>query len=86
MARPETLVITHFDSVIAVYHRSSGITHFLAAPAPQILAALGECGLTRSGLLARLRAGHALEDPDSTLTARLHELVACGLVMRDGAS
>ncbi|WP_010164440.1 HPr-rel-A system PqqD family peptide chaperone [Sphingomonas sp. PAMC 26617] len=81
MARPETLDILHIDSFTALYHRASGITHLLAAPAPEILAALGEAGLTRAALLAKLRADYALEDADEhALGARLDELVATGLV------
>ncbi|MET3825813.1 MULTISPECIES: HPr-rel-A system PqqD family peptide chaperone [Sphingomonas] len=81
MARPETLSIVHLDSFSAVYHRASGITHLLAAPAPEILAALGEAGQTLPSLMARLGALYTLEDADAAaLEARLDELVACGLV------
>lgn len=81
MARPETLKIAHLDSFVAVFHRASGITHLLTAPAPEILAALGEAGLTRAALLARLSADYALGDGDeAALLARLDELVAAGLV------
>ncbi len=81
MARPETLRIVQLDSFVALYHRASGITHLLAAPAPEILAALGEAGLTRGALLARLAADYALDDADeAALLARLDELVATGLV------
>ena len=81
MARPETLKIVHLDSFAAVYHRASGITHLVTAPAPEILAALGEAGLTRAGLLLRLASDYALDDADdAALLARLDELVATGLV------
>ena len=81
MARPETLKIAHLDSFAAVYHRASGITHLLTAPAPEILATLGEAGLTRGALLERLATDYALGDADAdALLARLDELVATGLV------
>jgi len=81
MARPETLKIVHLDSFTAVYHRASGITHLVTAPAPEILATLGEAGLTRSALLARLATDYDLGDADAAaLLARLDELVATGLV------
>lgn len=81
MARAETLRIVHLDSFTAVYHRESGLTHLVTAPAPEILAALGEAGRTRGDLLARLAADYALHDADAgALAARLDELVACGLV------
>lgn len=81
MARPEALRIVHLDSFIAVFHRSSGLTHLLAAPAPEIMATLGEAGLTRVALAEKLVADFELEDlDDAALAERLDELVACGLV------
>jgi PqqD family protein of HPr-rel-A system len=81
MARPEALRVVHLDSFIAVYHRSSGLTHLLTAPAPEIMATLGEAGLTRAALGQRLAADFDLADLDeTTLAERLDELVACGLV------
>lgn len=81
MARPETLKIAHLDAFTAVFHRASGITHLLTAPAPEILATLGEAGMTRADLLARLSVDYALADADeAALLARLEELVATGLV------
>lgn len=81
MARAETLCIVHLDTFAAVYHRASGITHLITAPAPEILAALGEAGRTREALLERLALDYALADADAdALLARLDELVASGLV------
>ncbi|WP_404369944.1 HPr-rel-A system PqqD family peptide chaperone [Sphingomonas sp. MMS24-J45] len=83
MARPETLKIVHLDSFAAIYHRASGITHLVTSPAPEILATLGEAGLTRAALLVRLAAEYDLGDADdAALLARLDELVATGLVAR----
>jgi PqqD family protein of HPr-rel-A system len=81
MARAEALRIVHLDSFIAVYHRCSGLTHLLTAPAPEILATLGESGLTRAALGERLAADFDLLDLDeAALAERLDELVTCGLV------
>ncbi|MET3759985.1 HPr-rel-A system PqqD family peptide chaperone [Sphingomonas sp. UYEF23] len=83
MARAESLSIVHLDSFSAVYHRASGITHLITAPAPEILATLGEAGMTRAALLQRLARDYALGDADmDVLRERLDELVATGLVSR----
>ena len=81
MARPEDLRIVHLDSFMAVYHRSSGITHLITAPAPEILATLGEAGMTFTTLRETLTSEYELGDlDDAALSARLDELVAAGLV------
>ena len=81
MARPESLRIVHLDSFIAVYHRASGITHLITAPAPEILATLGEAGMNFATLTDRLARDYELGDTDEgALAARLDELVAAGLV------
>jgi PqqD family protein of HPr-rel-A system len=81
MARAEDVRVVHLDSFMAVYHRSSGITHLITAPAPEILAALGEAGRTFTALRQSLADAYELGDlDDSALTARLDELVAAGLV------
>ena len=40
-AAPETLRIVPLDALTLVYHRSSGITHIVDAPVPEILETLG---------------------------------------------
>ena len=81
MARPEDLRIAHLDSFMAVFHRSSGITHLITAPAPEILATLGEAGMTFISLRETLASEYELGDlDDAALAARLDELVAAGLV------
>ena len=65
----------------AVFHRSSGITHLLAEPAPEIVAALGRDWIGAADLLARLADRFDLVEADGAmLRARLDELVAAGLV------
>jgi PqqD family protein of HPr-rel-A system len=77
----DALLVAPLDEFTAVCHRASGITHLLTEPAPQILQALGERGLTLDALLARLAAEYDLADADrDALAARLDELVASGLV------
>jgi PqqD family protein of HPr-rel-A system len=72
------------EALTALYHRPSGMTHILAPPAPQILAALAG----RSGDAAEVleRMGDAFEveaeDPEAAIEARLGELEAAGLVRR----
>ncbi|MBA4042415.1 MAG: HPr-rel-A system PqqD family peptide chaperone [Sphingobium sp.] len=75
-----TLRVVAFDDLTLIYHRASGITHVLASPAPELLAALTE-PLTLAELRARLVAEFELADAaDGALQARLDELVAAGLV------
>ncbi len=77
----DALLIAPLDAFTAVFHRASGITHLLTEPAPQILAALGEDGLTLDALLAALSTEYDLADADrDALAARLDELVVSGLV------
>ncbi len=79
--RADALLVAPLDEFTAVFHRASGITHLLTEPAPQILEALGEGGLTLDALLARLSAEYDLADADrDALAARLDELVVSGLV------
>ncbi len=80
-AAPDTLRVEQLDVLTAVFHRASGITHLLAEPAPEIMAALAAEPLTVAALLARLGEAYALGDADErALAARLDELVAAGLV------
>ncbi|WP_380787302.1 HPr-rel-A system PqqD family peptide chaperone [Sphingomonas sp. R86521] len=77
----DAVLVAALDAFTAVFHRASGITHLLTEPAPQILAALGEGGLTLDDLLARLADTYDLADADrDALAARLDELVVAGLV------
>ena len=81
MARAEDVRVVHLDSFMAVYHHSSGITHLITAPAPEILATLGEAGMTFTALRGALARAYELGDLDDVaLTARLDELVSAGLV------
>ncbi len=82
-APPDALIVAPLDVLTAIYHRASGQTHLMAAPAPEILAALGTEEMTAGVLLDRLRADYDLVDADAAaLAARLDELVETGLVER----
>jgi PqqD family protein of HPr-rel-A system len=75
-----TLRIVPLDVLTLVYHRSSGITHVVDAPVPELLDTLGGRSLTLDETLTALAAAHDLIDPDrAALAARLDELVAAGL-------
>jgi len=74
------LISTDLAPFTALFDRRSGITHILASPAPEILAALTE-PMTIDMLLAVLAREYDLADPDpAALAVRLDELVASGLV------
>jgi PqqD family protein of HPr-rel-A system len=81
---PEAIKVVELDGLTALYHRPSGLTHILAPPAPQILAALaGQAGDTAE-IVARIAADFELEaeDTETAIDARLAELEAAGLVRR----
>ena len=82
-ADPATLRIVPLDALTLIYHRASGMTHVVDAPAPEILEALGEGPADVGTLLARLSDRFELADADPmALAVRLDELVAAGLVER----
>lgn len=72
------------DGLSVLFHAPSGMTHIVAAPAPEILAALRIGPADAGELLARLRAWYDFEGDDAAdaIDARLAELEAAGLVRR----
>lgn len=81
-ADPATLRMLALDALTLIYHRASGITHIVDAPAPEILGVLAEPA-DLDEILARLSAEHDVIDADpAALAARLDELVRAGLVER----
>ena len=73
------------DGLTACFHRPSGMTHILAPPAPQILAALAERPGTVSEVLERIGERFEVGNDAAALeavAARLAELEAAGLVRR----
>ena len=81
---PGSVRTVELEGLTLLYHRRSGLTHILAPPAPQILAALA-AGPADAGELVE-RVGEAFEieaeDEAAAIGARLAELEAAGLVWR----
>jgi PqqD family protein of HPr-rel-A system len=85
-ALPEVLRIVPLDALTLIYHRSSGATHMVDSPVPEILEVLAEAPLTLEALLGHLAERFELVDPDPlALAVRLDELVVAGLVERSCA-
>ena len=81
----DRLIIRQMEGLTLAYHRPSGATHVLATPMPEILAALREAPTDMPGLITRLAQTHDMapnEDAMTSITARLSELEAAGLVWR----
>ena len=77
------LRVVALDQLTAIFHRPSGQTHIVDAPAPELLVALGPDWTDADTLLARLAADYDMPDADAhALAARLDELAECGLVER----
>ena len=72
------------DGLTALFHRPSGMTHILAAPAPQILAILAAAPSDSAAIVERMAETFEVEseDAESAIAARLAELEAAGLVRR----
>jgi len=78
-------ISVEMEGMAVIYHRPSGITHLLAAPAPEILDALSDQALDVDGIAACLAAEFeiAAEDEIAAVVAdRLIELEGAGLVAR----
>ncbi len=77
---PEARIVRPLDELTALFHRPSGATHLLAAPAPELLDALSDGPADAATLLGRLAERFDLPDGAiDTVTARMEELVAVGL-------
>jgi PqqD family protein of HPr-rel-A system len=83
----ETLSFVELEGLTLLYHRRSGLTHILAPPAPQILAALAAGPADAAAIVDRIAAAFELEadDPAAAIAARLAELEAAGLVWRESS-
>jgi len=81
---PATIRTVELEGLTLLYHRRSGLTHILAPPAPQILAALALGPAGADEIVARIGADFEVkaEDPAMAIAARLAELEAAGLVWR----
>jgi PqqD family protein of HPr-rel-A system len=83
----DQLLTVPLDAMTAIYQRRSGITHILAEPVPEILAAMGEDAVDAVVIAKRLAAQFEFdaEDAEAIVAARLEELAMLGLVERIGA-
>ena len=78
-------LIQPLDAMTLIYQRRSGITHIVAEPVPQILAAMGDDAVDAVEVAARLIEQFDLGDAgeaQSIIGARLEELAELGLVER----
>jgi PqqD family protein of HPr-rel-A system len=79
--RPQMLI----DGFAILYHRPSGITHVVAPPVPEMLAAITDNPGDAADIVFRLSAESDLAGEDALeaiVLARLEELEAAGLVRR----
>ncbi len=80
---PDSCRIAWMDGLALIFHRSSGTTHFLDAPVPDMLALLAEAPATAGELAEKLcaRLAVALDDEAGEVVLhRLAELCDAGLI------
>lgn len=85
----DSLLIEPLDAMTLIYHRRSGITHMVAEPVPEMLAAMADDSVDAATLVARLSATFDLgeaEQAKTVIAARLEELADLGLIGRVRAS
>lgn len=84
--KADRMIIAPLDIITLIYHRTSGITHMVADPVPQILAAMRGDILTAAALARRLADEYELShradkaDAAAIISERLAELAQLGLV------
>jgi PqqD family protein of HPr-rel-A system len=79
------LLVEPLDAITLIYQRRSGITHMVAEPVPEMLAAMGDETVTAAKLVVKLSDQFDLgtdEDAEAVVAARLEELAELGLVHR----
>ncbi|HEX8482801.1 MAG TPA: HPr-rel-A system PqqD family peptide chaperone [Allosphingosinicella sp.] len=81
---PGTVRLVEMEGLTLLYHRPSGLTHFLAPPAPQILSVLARGPASAAEIASSMGETFEIEsdDPAAAIAARLAELEAAGLVRR----
>ncbi len=81
---PDARIAVALETLVAIFHKPSGMTHLLASPAPDILEALSSGPADVATILARLSQTHdvAGADAETAIAARLDELEASGLISR----
>lgn len=78
-------IVQTLDAMTVIFQRRSGITHIVADPIPQILAAMSDDPCDGALIAARLQAQFDLGDRKTAhdiICARLEELASLGLVDR----
>lgn len=81
-------IVTPLDVMTVIFQRVSGITHIVAEPVPEILAAMGDDVCDVALVAARLAIQFDLGDAaqaKAIIADRLEELATLGLVERVGA-
>lgn len=83
IADADTLIRqVELDGLTALFHVSSGMTHIVAPPAPEILDALRAGPADAAELAIRLGQSFEVEGGEEAMAARLDELEAAGLIAR----
>jgi PqqD family protein of HPr-rel-A system len=78
-------LVEALDAMTLIYQRRSGITHMVAEPVPEMLAAMGDDAVDAATLVSRLEEQFDLgdaKDAVGVISARLEELAELGLVER----
>jgi PqqD family protein of HPr-rel-A system len=78
-------LVEALDAMTLLYQRRSGITHMVAEPVPEMLAAMGDDAVDAATLVSRLEEQFDLgdtKDAVGVISARLEELAELGLVER----
>jgi len=80
----EQLLLEPLDAMTLIYQRRSGITHIVAEPVPEILAAMAGDALDAAEVATRLAVQFDFEavDAEAIVASRLEELAGVGLVER----
>ena len=81
----DQLLVEPLDAITLIYQHRSGITHMVAEPVPEILAAMGDHAVSAAILVAKLSDQFDLgtdQDAEAVVAARLEELAGLGLVHR----
>lgn len=81
----DQLMVEPLDTMTLIYHRRSGITHMVAEPVPEMLAAMAGDTVDAATLVMRLSAQFDLgsaDDAATVIAARLEELAVLGLADR----
>ncbi|MEO8722838.1 MAG: HPr-rel-A system PqqD family peptide chaperone [Sphingobium sp.] len=82
-ASADDMLLRPLDDLVLLYHRSSGQTHMVASPVPEILAELGDKALHLEELRSALEQNYDLGEPEAAraeLSQHLGDLCALGLV------